>query len=380
MAFRTTANFNNAPKPWITIPTELIGSIPRITALLEGQQAYKAGRISKNQLDVLQDKAVRQTIAELEKTGPGQITDGEQAKPSFLIYPIAPLYPSEYTFDDMIDCFTIIFSDGHQRTLPRLTKAPFRYGKYAVDYVRKAQQYTCRPIKQAVISPSALSNVYPRPTIPGYTREQFLDDLVNEVEKDIRLCLEAGVDKVQMDFTEARLSLKIDPSGKLLRNFVQLNNRVLDRFADNPEYYNKIGIHICPGGDRDSHHSLDIDYTLVLPLIFDLHVKHFYVSLASERDRKKVLTMIREYIQPDHRIFIGVIDPIDARVENAEQVCDRILEAARFINIEQLGTTDDCGYAPFSDDESTTRAKCYDKIRARVDGTRMAERILNTRK
>ena len=119
---------------------------------------------------------------------------------------------------------------------------------------------------------------------------------------------------------------------------------------------------------------------MVLPLIFDLHVKHFYVSLASERDRKKILTMIREYIQPDHRIFIGVIDPIDARVESAEQVCDRILEAARFINMEQLGTTDDCGYAPFSDDESTTRAKCYDKIRARVDGTRMAERILNTRK
>ncbi len=90
--------------------------------------------------------------------------------------------------------------------------------------------------------------------------------------------------------------------------------------------------------------------------------------------------MIRTCLQPHHRVFIGVIDPTDARVETAEQVCDRILEAVRFIPLEQLGTTDDCGYAPFSDDESTTRAKCYDKIRARVDGTRMAERLLNTRK
>jgi 5-methyltetrahydropteroyltriglutamate--homocysteine methyltransferase len=147
----------------------------------------------------------------------------------------------------MIDCFTITFTDGHQRTLPRLIKAPFQYGKYAVDYVHKAQQYTRRPIKQAVISPSALSNVYPQATIPGYSREQFLDDLLDEVEKDIRLCLEAGADIVQMDFTEARLSLKIDPSGQLLKNFVQLNNRVLDRFNDNPEYQNKLGVHICPG-------------------------------------------------------------------------------------------------------------------------------------
>ncbi|CAF1177818.1 unnamed protein product [Adineta steineri] len=367
-------------KPWITIPTELIGSLPRTTILLEGQQSYKAGHISINQLDVLQDKAVRQTLIELEKTGPGQLTDGEQAKPSFLIYPIAPLYPYAYSFDDIVDCFTITFSDGHQRTLPRLIKAPFRYGKYAVDYLRRAQQYTRRQIKQAVISPSALSNVYPQATISGYSREQFLDDLVNEVEKDIRLCLEAGVDKIQMDFTEARLSLKIDPSGELLDKFIQLNNRVLDRFNNNPEYLNKLGVHICPGGDRDSHHSLNVDYTLVLPRVFNLHATNFYLSLASERDRTRILAVIRTYIQPHQRVFIGVINPTDARVETAEQVCDRILEAVRFIPIEQLGTTDDCGYAPFADDETTTRAKCYDKIRARVDGTRMAERILNTRK
>jgi 5-methyltetrahydropteroyltriglutamate--homocysteine methyltransferase len=168
-------------------------------------------------------------------------------KSIFRLFRIAPLYPSAYSFDDIVDCFTIIFSDGHQRSLPRLIKAPFRYGKYAVDYIHKAQQYTRRPIKQAVISPSALSNVYPQATIFGYSREQFLDDLVNEVEKDIRLCLEAGIDKVQIDFTEARLSLKIDPSGQLLKKFVELNNRVLDRFQNNPEHQSRLGVHICPG-------------------------------------------------------------------------------------------------------------------------------------
>jgi len=55
---------------------------------------------------------------------------------------------------------------------------------------------------------------------------------------------------------------------------------------------------------------------------------------------------------------------------------DRVLEAAKYIPLEQLGTTDDCGFAPFSDDTSTTRETAFAKIRARVEGTRLAEEIL----
>jgi 5-methyltetrahydropteroyltriglutamate--homocysteine methyltransferase len=51
--------------------------------------------------------------------------------------------------------------------------------------------------------------------------------------------------------------------------------------------------------------------------------------------------------------------------------------AAKYIPVEQLGTTDDCGFSPYNDDETITREKCYEKIRARVEGTKMAEEILN---
>jgi 5-methyltetrahydropteroyltriglutamate--homocysteine methyltransferase len=200
---------------------------------------------------------------------------------------ISPLYPLAYSFDDVIDCFTITFSDGHQRKLPRLIKAPFQYGKYAVDYVRRAQQYTCRPIKQAVISPSALSNVYPKATISGYSREEFLDDLVNEAEKDIRLCLDAGVEKVQMDFTEARLSLKIDPTGELLKRFVQLNNRVFDRFSDNCEYQSKLGVHICPG--KMSVNLVIFLFTIVF-LLFSITNKHECQRLLVQRTLQQLIT------------------------------------------------------------------------------------------
>jgi 5-methyltetrahydropteroyltriglutamate--homocysteine methyltransferase len=75
-------------------------------------------------------------------------------------------------------------------------------------------------------------------------------------------------------------------------------------------------------------------------------------------------------------VFVGVIAPIDPRIETPEEVRDRVLEAARYIPVSQLGTTDDCGFAPFSDDTSTTREVAFAKIRARVEGTQMAARAL----
>ena len=175
---------------------------------------------------------------------------------------------------------------------------------------------------------------------------------------------------MQIDFTEGRLSLKLDPSGGLLRSFVDLNNQVLARFST--EERRKIGVHVCPGGDRDSTHSADVDYAGLLPTLFQMNVGRFYLQMASEPDRKRVLRLISQLAAPEHLIFIGVIDPINPIVETAEQVRDRVLEAASILPVQQLGTTDDCGFAPFADDTSTARDIAFQKIQARVQGTVLA--------
>ena len=95
--------------------------------------------------------------------------------------------------------------------------------------------------------------------------------------------------------------------------------------------------------------------------------------MAGEKDRTRVQKIIRNHgIKSDQRIFVGVTAPIDPRVETPQEVCDRVLEAATYIPVEQLGTTDDCGFSPFSDDTSTTRETAFAKIRARVLGTNLA--------
>jgi 5-methyltetrahydropteroyltriglutamate--homocysteine methyltransferase len=272
------------------------------------------------------------------------------------------------------DGFKIPFSAGHTRRMPRLTAGPFRYKRYADSYLDVANNYTRVPVKQAVISPSALSLMYPAAGIEGYSREQFIDDLLAEHETEIRRCFQKGAYKVQIDFTEGRLAMKVDRSGQLLHSFIDLNNLALSRFS--AEERQRIGVHTCPGGDRDSTHSADVDYAELLPSLFQLRAGSFYVALAGERDRPHVLKIIREYMKPGQRVFVGVVAPIDPHIETAEEVRDRILEAAEYIPIAQLGTTDDCGFSPFSDDTSTSRDTAFAKIEARVTGTALASKAL----
>src|SRR3989454_5232489 len=228
--------------------------------------------------------------------------------------------------------------------------------------------------QEAVVSASALSLLYPRGGIRGYSREEYLDALIAEQEGEIRRCLKKGAHVVQMDFTEGRLSIKLDPTRRLLHSFIDLNNLVLERFS--AEQRKRIGVHTCPGADRHSTHSAEVDYAELLPSLFELQATNFCVQLASEPDRTRVLKLIREHARDGQRVFVGVIDPLNPRVETPEEVRDRALEAAGSIRPDRVGTTDDCGFAPFSDDTSRTRETAFDKIRARVAGTALASTVL----
>lgn len=349
------------------IPTEPIGSIPRSKELISAIQGSMTNAISAAELEIQFELAVKDTIKRFEETGSPVITDGEQRKSSFVTYPLTGLR------NLAANGVVIPFKDGHTRQLPMLATGPFHYGSYAVEDLLKAKPLTTRTLKQAVISASALSLLYPAEALANYSREQFIEDLVREATKDIRQCLDAGV-SVQIDFTEGRLAVKLDPSKGLLKSFIDLNNQVLDNFSAAERL--KIGVHTCPGGDHDSTHCADVDYSNFLPELFQLNVGSFFVQLASETDRTKALNIMKPFAVGARRIFVGVIDPLSTQIETAEDVAKRVLEAAEYIPLANLGTTDDCGFAPFCDDISTSRDTAFAKISARVEGTKLAAKIL----
>ena len=88
------------------------------------------------------------------------------------------------------------------------------------------------PVKQTVLSPSAFSLLYPAADLDGYPREAFLQDLLDAHEAEVRAAFEQGARWVQIDFSDARLALALDPGGRLLEGLVHLNSLALARFSD----------------------------------------------------------------------------------------------------------------------------------------------------
>jgi methionine synthase II (cobalamin-independent) len=378
------------PRTATGIPTEPVGSLPRPSTLQAAYAAYDEGKIDLAALEAEQDAAIRDSIERFEATGSPIISDGEQRSSSFATYAITDTLAGTGLAENLAPGgqFFAIFADGHGRQLPRLTGGPFRYKRYAADSLKKSIGLAHVPMKQAVIAPSMLALLYPlKEEVPGYPRAQFEEDLVNECEKDIREAFAAGAARVSVDFTEGRLATREDPRNPwtgagLLPHFIELNNRVFARFT--PEERAKIGVHTCPGGDRDSVHSADVPYNNLLPSMFQMNAGYFLIQLASERDKDPVYRSIGEHLRDDadgvaQMAYIGVINPGNPRVESVEEVRDALVRASNFIPKEKLGATDDCGFSPFSIDEKPNhgspdyaRDVAFQKIKNRVEGTRMA--------
>jgi len=374
----------------MSIPTENVGSLPRPATLQAAIASYDAGKIGFDELAAEQEAACRDTIEKMEATGAPIVSDGEQRASSFATYPLTDTLAGTGLAEHLAGDgqYFAIFDDGHHRQLPRLTGGPFRYKTYAAEYVAKARSMATKPLKQAVIAPSMLSLLYPlEGEIDGYSRDQFLSDLCDEAEKDIRGAFDAGAARVSIDFTEGRLASKNDPrnpwTGRhMLDQFIELNNRVIDRFS--PQERTNIGVHTCPGGDMDSVHSAEVDYAELLPSMFKMNAGYFLMQLASEKDKERVYRLVGENSRDDANgvpqvCFIGVIDPLNPTVETAEQVADALTTAANFIPKERLGATDDCGFSPFSIDEKPkhgspdfARDVAFQKITARVAGAQQA--------
>jgi methionine synthase II (cobalamin-independent) len=378
----------------VPIPTELVGSLPRPMQLQQAYADYDEGKISFEDLRAAQDAAAEDSIRRLEATGEPIVTDGEQRESSFATYNLTDTLAGTGLAKGLAGDgqFFAIFDDGHHRQLPRIIEGPFRYKTYASEFVAENKKIATHPVKQAVISPSMMMLLYPlEGEVPGYPREEFLNDCVNEAEKDIRQCFDAGAVRVSIDFTEGRLANKNDArnpwTGKnMLQEFIDLNNRLLDRFT--PEERRNIGIHTCPGGDCDSVHSKEVPYELLLEHMFDMNAGYFLIQCASEEDREKVYELCGHYRRNDangvaQTCFMGVINPLTPDVETPEHVRDELLSASRYIPVEYLGATDDCGFSPFSRDVKPkhgspdhARDVAMQKISARLQGAAMASEDL----
>ncbi len=349
-----------------TIPTEPIGSLPRPDALLSALRSTKTSDAEREQRI---DESVQSAIEGLISAGSPVITDGEQGKfPDFMSYPLnygggfqgtgstPPLADSKYI-------------------LPQLADGRFRYVGHADQHIQRARRHTELPIKQAVISPSLLSLLYPATSLPNYSRDAFVEDLLTEHVTEIRHCIDQGAYRVQIDFVDSRLATWLDSSGQLLNSFIILLSLALDCFT--AEEQARIGIYVGTAPYWTGPNSIDIDDTAVLSTLLEFPIGSFYIPFMNRAEPERLLKFLRTNLKKTQRVFIGTTDPTSPEIETPEQVCKTVMQAARYIPPEQLGTTDDCGFAPFADKAYADRQTALAKIRARIEGTEMATRTLN---
>lgn len=375
--------------PWEVgvLPTEQVGSLPRPAALQAAVLDLEIGVLAREEFARIQDTAVTDTLARLVETGSPIVSDGEQRRQSFASYPLGA--------EDLEEGPVFaVFADGHHRVVPAISSPPFRFQGWAADDVSAIRPLTQLPVKQAVISPSMLSLMVPAEHVDRSARSALLEDIVAGCTEDIQRCFAAGASRVSIDFTEGRLALRRDlrapwAGPAALGGFIDLINAVLDRLT--PAQRAATGVHTCPGNANDSAHSADIDYAALIPELFQIEAGYFLMQAASEKDPGRVarlvgreLDILAEAGRELPRVLLGVTDPTSPRLETAEHVRDQLVNAARFIPAELLGSTDDCGFSPYLIDEKPrhgspdyARDVAFAKIAARVRGTHMASERLS---
>ena len=188
------------------------------------------------------------------------------------------------------DGFRIPFAAGHVRRMPRLTAraVPIPSGT-PTAFIDVARRYATRAAQAgghfALGAEPHVSRGGNRRAIRATNSSTICS---REHETEVRRCLAKGAHTVQVDFTEGRLAMKIDPSGHLLqqlhrpqqsRAVALLRRRSASASAFIP----------APAGICDSTHSADVDYAELLPSLFELKAGNFYVAFAGEPDRARVL-------------------------------------------------------------------------------------------
>ncbi|TCK26840.1 hypothetical protein [Pseudonocardia endophytica] len=361
------------------IPTEPVGSLPRPQALLDANAAFDDGRIDEAALDAARDDAVRDTLEHYAATGAPVVSDGEQRRSSFAAYPVTDTPGVAAEPPDVL-------VDGHGWQLPGRVDGPFRYRAYAGDALARSISLATVPMKQSVVSPSTLALLYPlHEQTPDYPADRFEQDLVDECERDIRSAFAAGAVRVSIDYSDGRLtagggSRHRRPENGLPTHGIELIARVMRRFTARERMH--IGVHTCVPPDRGAAGAPS--YLELLREILRIDAGYFLLQLAGEPDRDAVCATIGEHLRADGGgvtpiAHLGVIDTRSPHVESAQEVADVLVRAAAHIPAEQLGSTDDCGFSPFSRDPrplagltDLARGIAFRKIRSRVDGTLLA--------
>ena len=353
-----------------------VGSLLRPPELLRARKDFASGRITAGKLRDIEDEAIREVVRMQEEVGLQSATDGEFRRGSWHMDFIYQLGGIEKAQDDLKVEFrneegTIEFTPAALRVESRVA---LREPIFADDFRFLKEQVATATPKQTIPSPSMVhyrggraaidEDVYPN-------LEGFWEDLADAYAEEVRALGELGCTYLQFDDTS--LAYLNDPRQReRVANelggdaehqheiYIHTINRAL---VDKPEGMT-VTVHMCRGNYRSSW-AAEGGYDFVAEALFGgLDVDGFFLEYDDARSGG--FEPLR-FMPEGKMVVLGLVTSKRGELESKDQLKRRIEDASRFVPIEQLCLSPQCGFSSTLEGNALTREQQSDKLRLIVE-------------
>lgn len=327
--------------------SEVVGSLLRPTYLATARKQLADGQLSAADFKVIEDRAVAEAIALQESVGIDVITDGELRRYAFFGHLIEALDGF-----DKLGGWAIPFRDetGEQLVLKRpvvVEKLKWRRSMCAEEWVY-LRSHTARPGKVTLLSAQQAAAYYsPESSKSAYpSRDAYLADVVDfsrhEVEELIRLgCTYIQIDAPQYaalldpQMREGYRQRGSDPD-RLIDLCIEMDNAIIDGHPGIT-----FGMHICRGNNQSKFYAAG-DYEPIARIFAQTHFQRFLLEYDDERSGD--FEPLR-HVPDDRIVVLGLITTKKPRLETSEDLRARIQDASRYLPLERLALSPQCGFA-----------------------------------
>ncbi|HEU5439453.1 MAG TPA: cobalamin-independent methionine synthase II family protein [Ktedonobacterales bacterium] len=331
----------------MTYHSEVIGSLLRPAYLVDARKQLESGELTPADFKVIEDRAVDEAIALQASAGIDVITDGEQRRYAFYGHLVEAL--------DGFDKFggwAIPFRDesGEELVLKRpvvVERLRWKRGMCAEEWVYLRSR---RPSagKVTMLSAQQAAAYYdPEKSKGAYaTRDAYLADIVDFSRREVDELIRLGCTYIQIDAPQ--YAALLDPQmregyrqrgsdpDQLIDRCIEMDNAIIDGHPGIT-----FGIHICRGNNQSKFYASG-DYEPISRIFSQTHFQRFL--LEYDDARAGGFEPLR-HVPQDRFVVMGLVTTKKPQLEGAEELRQRIEEAARYFPLDRLALSPQCGFA-----------------------------------
>lgn len=329
---------------------DVIGSLLRPPTLLAARERHQAGQLDDPTFKSLEDEAVDFCIAVQERSGVDVVTDGEMRRNVFASQLVQSVDGFESIEGNPVDWFTI---EGKKETSPvtvALVSKIKRKRHLSSEEFVYLRAKTKQPTKMTIPSPTMYAYYWaPGVSNAAYpSTDAYMAEVADILRDEVRELVRLGCTYIQFDAPE--FGMVLDPhqqewfarkgfeAGKLVHHGIEMMNAIMKGYEDRCSF----GMHVCRGNDANRYMAKG-SYAMIAEEI--LRRSHARVLLLEYDDERSGDFSPLAKTAEDKIVCLGLITTKRPRQETEDEVIARIQEAARYVPLERLSLSTQCGFA-----------------------------------